>query len=425
MGFREGKVHIVGAGLAGLAAAVRLAGKGYDVALHEGAGQAGGRCRSFVDARLGCLIDNGNHLLMSANRAALSFLREIDAQDSLIGPARASFAFCDVHSGLRWRLRPNRGPLPYWLLDRSRRVPGTRLADYWPGLRFAAAGPDRTVADLVKTSGPLYKAFWEPLTLAALNTRPERGSARLLWAVLRETFARGEASCRPLIAREGLGESFIRPAIAFLERRRVPVTFNRRLRRLIMSGKRVVALDFGTAHESVGDHDSVILAVRASQAAALVPGLTVPDEGETIVNAHYRLPEPVDPPEGQPVLGLINSEAHWVFIRGEMVSLTISAAGALADEAAESLLPRLWSEAAGALRLRHLPEPPGRLIKEKRATFDQSPGSVARRPRAETAIANLLLAGDWTDTGLPATIEGAIRSGHRAAALVPRLPRNT
>ncbi|MFW6027197.1 MAG: FAD-dependent oxidoreductase, partial [bacterium] len=111
---REGKIHIVGAGLAGLAAAVRLAGNGHEVALYEGAGQAGGRCRSFTDARLGCLIDNGNHLLMSANRAALAFLGEIGAQNSLIGPARASYPFYDMHTGKSWRLRPNRGPVPYW-----------------------------------------------------------------------------------------------------------------------------------------------------------------------------------------------------------------------------------------------------------------------------------------------------------------------
>jgi hydroxysqualene dehydroxylase len=423
MGLREGKVHIVGAGLAGLAAAVRLAGQGHPVAVYEGAGQAGGRCRSYVDAKLDCLIDNGNHLLMSANHAALTFLREADAQDSLIGPARASYPFFNLETGARWRLRPNRGPVPYWLLDRSRRVPDTKLADYWPGVRIAAAGPDRTVADLVPTSGPLFKAFWEPLTLAALNTTPEKGSARLLWAVLRETFARGEASCRPLIARDGLGESFVRPALTFLERRHAPLAFNRRVRRLVMNGKRVVALDFGTSQESVGDHDSVILAVRASQAAAIVPGLTVPDEGETIVNAHYRLPEAVVPPDGQPVLGLVNARAHWIFMRGDIVSLTISAAGALADEPAESLLPALWAETARALQLEHLPEPPGRLIKEKRATFDQSPEGVARRPGPETSIANLVLAGDWTDTGLPATIEGAIRSGHRAAALAPRFAR--
>lgn len=422
---REGKIHIVGAGLAGLAAAVRLAGRGHQVALYEGAGQAGGRCRSFIDAKLGCLIDNGNHLLMSANRAALAYLREIGAKDSLIGPPRAAYPFYDMQTGASWQLRPNRGPVPYWLLDSSRRVPGTKLRDYWSGLRFASAGRDRTVADLVPASGPLYRSFWEPLTLAALNTAPEKGSARLLWAVLRETFARGEAYCRPLIAREGLGESFVRPALAFLESCNMPVSFNRRVRRIVMNGKRVVALDFGTMRESVGDHDSVILAVRASQAAALVPGLSVPDEGEAIVNAHYRLPEPVEPPGGQPVLGLVNARAHWIFMRGDIVSLTISAAGRLADEAAEVLLPQLWAETARALRLEHLPEPPGRLIKEKRATFDQSPAGVARRPRAETAIANLVLAGDWTDTGLPATIEGAIRSGHRAAALAPRLPRGT
>ena len=123
-------VHVVGAGLAGLAAAVRLAGIGQSVTVHEAAGQAGGRCRSYHDPALDMVIDNGNHLLLSANHAALEFLRAIGAGDRLVGPPAADFPFVDLESGERWTLRINAGRLPWWIFDAGRRVPGTRPRDY-------------------------------------------------------------------------------------------------------------------------------------------------------------------------------------------------------------------------------------------------------------------------------------------------------
>ena len=101
----------------GLAAAVRLAGRGATVVVHEAAGQAGGRCRSYHDPALDMVIDNGNHLLLSANHAALAFLATIGAADSLVGPAAADFAFVDLASGERWTLRINAGRLPWWIFD--------------------------------------------------------------------------------------------------------------------------------------------------------------------------------------------------------------------------------------------------------------------------------------------------------------------
>jgi len=148
------------------------------------------------------------------------------------------------------------------------------------------------------------------------------------------------------------------------------------------------------------------------------PSLTAPGDGETIVNAHFKLKDPVNSESDMPILGLINATAHWVFIRDNMVSLTISAAGDLAEEDNDKLTSRLWNETRHALRLGNMEFDAARIIKEKRATFDQSPTGVKRRPSAVTPIANLVLAGDWTDTGLPSTIEGAIRSGHTAADIV-------
>src|SRR5580704_15296934 len=122
-------VHIIGAGLAGLSTALKLSARGDDVVVHEATAFAGGRCRSYHDASLGMTIDNGNHLLLSGNHAALDYLRGIGAENRLVGPARAEFPFVDLASRERWTLRINDGRLPLWIFDRAARVPGTRALD--------------------------------------------------------------------------------------------------------------------------------------------------------------------------------------------------------------------------------------------------------------------------------------------------------
>ena len=135
-------VHIIGAGLAGLSAAVRLTAAGRRVVVHEATAFAGGRCRSYHDASVGMTIDNGNHLLLSGNRAALGYLRSIGAEHRLIGPPSAEFSFADLAGGERWTLRFNDGPIPFWVFDPKRRVPGTGVLDYLPLARllWAPAG---------------------------------------------------------------------------------------------------------------------------------------------------------------------------------------------------------------------------------------------------------------------------------------------
>ena len=412
------RTHVIGAGVAGLSVAVSLARAGHAVILYEASGQAGGRCRSYFDARLDCAIDNGNHLLLTGNRSTMRYLADIGAADELMGPVSACFPFLDLRTGQRWRLRPGAGRLPWWLLDARRRVPDTRVWDYFSGLRFALAGADRTVTDCVGERGVLFEKFWEPLAVAALNSPVGAGAACLLWPVLRETFGKGEAACRPRIARTGLSGTFVDPAVELLRRRGAGVRLGTRLRGIAYEGREARGLNFGTETVALKDDDSVVLALPPPAAASLVPDLTVPEESHAIVNAHFRLSEPAGLPAELPFLGLIGGTAQWLFVRGEVASITISAADDMVDEQSDVIARKTWHDVATALARDPDPLPPYRVVKEKRATFAQTPAQVKLRPGTRSRFANVYLAGDWIDTGLPATIESAIRSGHMAARAI-------
>jgi hydroxysqualene dehydroxylase len=408
-------VHVVGAGVAGLSAAIRLAEAGLEVVVHEAAQAAGGRCRSYTDQALGLVIDNGNHLLLSGNHAALDYLDRIGSRASLSGPGAAVFDFADLRSGERWRLRLNEGRVPWWLFDRKRRAPGTALREYFAPLAMLVRAPaNETVAEAMRCAGPLYERLWHPLLLAGLNTDPPEGSAALAVGLLRETLGAGGRACHPLIAARGLSRSFIDPALGFLFARGATIRFGERVLEVRFMGSRAVALDFESGALTLGDDAAAVIAVPPWIARELLPDLETPDAFHAIVNAHFR----ATPPPGQPaILGVINGLIEWLFAYPDRVSVTISNADRLIDRPREELAAEIWREAAA---LSGLPSelPPWRIVKEKRATFAATPAENAKRPSSRTRWENVVLAGDWTQTGLPATIEGAVRSGHKAAAII-------
>jgi squalene-associated FAD-dependent desaturase len=410
-------IHVIGAGLAGLSAATRLAERGSRLVVYEAARMAGGRCRSYFDQQLGLTIDNGNHLLLSCNHAAMDYLARIGAKNPLEGPAECAFDFYDLKDDARWRLRPNDGRLPWWIFSTQRRVPGTGVVDYLRGASLLTAPRTATVAQALRPSGALWDKMWTPVLVSALNTKLNEASAHLAAAIVKESLAQGGANARPRVPASGLGPAFIDPARAFLQARGAEIRFGARLRAIEFDGARATTLRFGDGDVAIGAGDKLIFAAPAWTALELLPGIRAPNEHRAIFNAHYALA----PKAGTPLLtGVVGGYSEWLFAFHDRLSVTISAADDLIETAPDDIAERIWREICAIARLGDTPMPANRLVREKRATFAATPAQDALRPQTQTGWSNLYLAGDWTQTGLPATIEGAIRSGVTAAAAVER-----
>jgi squalene-associated FAD-dependent desaturase len=359
------------------------------------------------------VIDNGAHLVLSGNQAVNRYLGLIGASDRLAGPNHARFVFTDVGTGERWTIRPNEGPLPWWVMASSRRVPGSKPGDYLglAGLLYPKA--DARVDGAIDAKGVVWDRLMEPFLLAALNTAPKEGSAALAAAVVRETLAKGGRAYRPRVAEPTLSAAFVDPALAYIGAHGGQVRLSRRLRNLAFEGQRLDALTFSDQNQPSPVDAPVILAVPPWIAQELAPGLDAPDAFHGIVNAHFKL----TPPAGlEPMIGVVGGTIEWIFAFPDRISVTISAADRLLDTDRKALAELIWAEVA---KVHDLPAelPPWQILKERRATFSATPQQARKRPGAKTAWTNLILAGDWTDTGLPATIEGALRSGFAAAEL--------
>lgn len=397
-------VYVIGAGVAGLAAALAAANAGASVEVIEAAPQAGGRCRSLDDATLGRRIDNGSHVLLGANPAAFAYLEAIGARDTVMRLDPDGYRFADLETGERWSY------------EAGRSMPGVRPWHYLRALSLFLPGAERTVAQALG-SGPLMRRFWAPMTYAILNTAPDQASARMLRRSLTEIVRHGRRGLQMHMARDGLSESFVDPALAKLEERGASTRFGQRVAGLTMEPGRVTALSLGEQSLPLREGDTVIVATGPKAASDLIPGLITPQGDNAIVNGHF-LVDGIGEADGRPgVMGLVGATAQWLFWREGIVSATVSAANDLAVQDNDAIAVVLWRDIARALDLGDRPLPLFRIVKEKRATFPQTCANERRRPPARTPVGNLFVAGDWTDTGLPASIEGAVRSGNQAARL--------
>ncbi len=359
------------------------------------------------------VLDNGNHFILSGNGAVFDYLRTIGSADRMAGPEHAYLDFIDFRDDARWTIRPNDGLIPWWLLSRDRRVAGTRLAEYLALAPLVGARGGERIDEVIRCAGPLWDRLIEPFLLGALNSDPRSGSAALAGEVLRQSLARGGSAYRVRIAHPTLAAAFVDPALDFLAAAGSAVRFSSPVKTLAFESDRLSAIEIQDDRIDPAPDDVVIVATPPWIAPTLIPGLIAPDIFNPIVNAHFKT---APPPGASPMLGVIGGTAEWIFAFPDRLSVTVSGADHLVDQDRDSLTQTFWDDIAKAYGLTSTP-PPCRIVKERRATFAATPEQNAKRPGAATKWRNLILAGDWTDTKLPATIEGAVRSGYAAAAL--------
>ena len=444
------KVVVVGAGFAGLAAAIRLQERRYQVELLERRGILGGRATSYVDAASGEDVDNGTHLMLGAYRETLDLLRRAGAGDLLMEQDRLRLDYVDDQGftaldcpgllaplhllwgilGLRIPWRARLQALRLGLAVRFGRPPvGLTLAEY-----FARTGQGRDARRLL----------WDPLATAVLNETPERGDAMLFHRVFQEAFLTSHAASRLVFLRRGWAAVHDRLAAYFearggtLRRRAIVEAVEleggraRRVRYVQRAASRDERQAGKPAAAQAAEADAVVLACPWTEVAGLLPE---PERApfadlsrlgtSPIVSVEMWLDRVV---VDRVLVGLRDSEMEWVFDKGRLfgrdgapqhLSFIVSAArrdlarpNAELVASAEATLRRYFPAMAGASVTRSL------VLRDPAATFASTPELEAFRPAPVTPVAGLFLAGDWTNTGLPATIEGAVRSGNAAASAV-------
>ena len=422
-------VAVIGGGFAGLSAAVRLARAGARVLVLEAKARLGGRATSFVDRESGEVVDNGQHVILGCYTDTFAFLREIGAGDDIALQRQLAVTMIDT-AGRRTRLVCPQLPAPLHLLAGVFEWDALAWSDQWSVLGLARAirhqlvSPGETVENWLIRNGQtsrIRELLWEPLALAALNQPPNRAAAPVFVRVLDEMFSSDPRAAAIGVPSQPLHDMYAEPARAYIAARGGDV-------RTGCSATVVVENDAATGVAADGQ------AWRVNRVVSAVPWfafeqmfVTLPPALSAIARAAAALaPSPIVTVNlwfdretvDEPFIGLPGRVMQWVFNRGPYLSFVSSGADDIVRKSNDELVALAHGELLDALpaaRAARLVR--GAVIREPRATFSLAPNQPPR-PEPETPLRGLVLAGDWTATGLPATIEGAVRSGNRAANLV-------
>lgn len=436
------EVVIIGGGFAGLAAAVTLAEQGRRVRLFEQNPHLGGRARSFRDAATGSVVDNGQHILMGCYHSTLRFLRTIGTSDKVGFQNKLRVDFLES-DGRATKFSCPRLPSPWHLLagvllspsfSRREKMEIARLGRALESGKARLNGFERmSVAEWLAALGQsegLRRNFWDLLSIAAMNEEPARASAVLFERVLRLALFTSPSDSRIGIPLRGLSECFTPAAENFIRAHGGSVECGRRVAGIVIDEGRMRAVRFSDSRE-----------IEAASVISAVPwfvlGTLLPPEvraGSFFSGLNRLEPAPIisinmwfDRPVTElNFAGLRGTTIQWLFRKaagfgpgGAYLSIVLSGAHAHVNRSRQDLeamalreLRELLPAARQAKVVRSM------VIKERFATFSPKPGTESLRPPARTPVRGLYLAGDWTATGLPATIEGAVQSGYAAAESV-------
>jgi squalene-associated FAD-dependent desaturase len=415
---------IIGGGFAGLSAAAYLSSRGKKVELIEASQKLGGRAYSFTDKTNNTVIDNGQHILMGCYRETIDFFRLIGAEENLVFQDRLEVNFVLPHYHvvpLRSASRLYPLNLTAGLLSYKAISAGERLLL----LKFFLMLPLYSDNDLRKMTvyewlhqehqnENIIKAFWEILTVGALNTSIYKASAMVLKDILFEIFFRGNKASTIVLPGKGLTESYCNHAKEYIESRGGKISTGEQANKLLTEDSRIRTII--TNRRVLKNFNSVIAAVPFHGLKRFTPAENIiSDPGlrySSILNVHIwlkvnRLKEKF--------YGLVDSQIHWIFNHGTHLTIVRSDADNLMEKSREEIFEIVKKELFRYFFIEGEDIKDYRIIKEKRATFIPSNDILNKRPGAVTNLSNLFLAGDWTDTDLPSTIESAVKSGRMAA----------
>ena len=430
-------IVVVGAGWAGLAAAAELAARGHQPVLLEAGKLPGGRARKVAFA--GQAVDNGQHLFIGAYHSILSLLNQFGIRADEVFERQPMSLMLQHRNGQRLVMRAPRLPAPLHLLWALLGAQGLSMNSRWHGVKFGwrlargklLGSTDQSLLSLLQhwqQPQELIDAFWTPLCLAIMNTPIDESSAELFIKVLQDAFLRQRGDSDLLYARQDLGSLFNEPAMQYIEHQGGQVRLGRRVLQLHIEQQQVRGVVIANGEI---DADQVILAVPPRATAALCeshPELAELQQQcanfayEPICTIYLQYPTPTSLP--QPMLGLLGGLGQWVFDRGlygqpGLMAVVISSGGKHMRMTNPQLIEQIAAELAA-----HFPHWPvhesATVIREKRATFASRVNINRLRPDQRTGIKGLWLAGDYTRTGYPATLEGAVQSGLQCAALAHR-----
>jgi len=416
-------IHIIGAGLAGLSCAIKLK-KNKKIILYEASSLFGGRCRSYNEKHFNCILDNGNHLIIKAYKNTFSYLKNINTHTKLISNNKTFYPFVDIKKTENWSVRPYSYILPWWIFFSSCRPKNISALDFIKSLKLFFAKKNETVYDLLGKNNIIYERFWKPFTIAVLNTDPKEASAKLLRKVIIKTLFFSNDPLRPFFVKKSLNDTLIKPAVQNFLNQGGKIKCNTRLKKIVFKNNFAKEMIFNKKKIKVDNDEVIILAVTPNVASKIIPSLKVPKKTNCILNIHFKLNEKykkIKFPENSFFIGVIGGTADWIFKKKNILSITVSAANYLNNLGDEKISRIVWEDVKKTFNLNAIKKPKYKIIREKMATFVQSPEEIFRKPKMHTKYKNIFLAGDWVDTGLPATIEGAITSGYNVADYINKI----
>lgn len=324
----------------------------------------------------------------------------------------SNYNFFDIKTNKYWSLKINKGRFPYWIFDKNKRVPGTDIKDYFSILKLLVCNKKDTVLDILKKKNNLYNFFWEPLTLGILNTPCGEASAWVLKNVLKGTFVKGADFCEIIQPKISWNKTLVDPMLDHLKKRKVLLNFNSLLKDLEISNGSIKSLRFKNKKIKLDDSDKVIFAIPPNNLKKLFKNIYLPDEFNTIINIHFKIDQRFFKSKPR-ILGILNSLSHWVFLKKNHCSVTLSGANELIEIPKGDLIKKIWLEISKSLKLSHMCCPPYRLIMEKKATYNQSPANNLLIRKVKDYPKNCSIIGDWTEFNFPCSIESSIISAEK------------